>query len=67
MILAGLSLLLRQWEEEFNKGRDLSARELCPDDPVLAEELRRGIEMLRSLRSLVQVSENAAPAPSPAP
>ena len=63
MILASLSLLLRRWEEQFNEGRDLSARELCPDDPALAEELRRAIELLRPLRRLVQGDDNGAPGP----
>jgi hypothetical protein len=31
--------MLNRWMEAQEAGRDLSARELCPDQPELAEEL----------------------------
>jgi tRNA A-37 threonylcarbamoyl transferase component Bud32 len=63
MNLATISVLLRQWSEHFDQGRDLSAGELCPDDPALAEELRPAIEMLRSLHQRVQAANGEAPQP----
>jgi hypothetical protein len=39
--------LLQRWEEEYQQGRDLSARELCGDDPALIEQLEVCLAVLR--------------------
>jgi hypothetical protein len=44
-----MGLLLR-WEESREKGEHLSEEQLCPENPVLANELRRRINWLRARR-----------------
>jgi serine/threonine protein kinase len=53
-----LSELLLQWEELLEQGRPASAQELCRDCPELADELRRRIQALQAVPSVL-----SAPAP----
>jgi WD40 repeat protein len=57
-----LSVLLIRWQEAFEQGKDLSAEELCPGQPHLAEQLRPALEQLRQLRSLSAWTEELVPA-----
>lgn len=43
--------LLDQWEEAFERGQDLSAEQLCADDPELLEVVRSQIAALKSMNS----------------
>ncbi len=42
-----LIALLIRWQEAFAQGTDMSATDLCPDQPALAEQLRPLLEQLR--------------------
>ena len=42
-----LSSLVVAWTEAFEQGNDLSAEQLCPDHPELADELARRIDAVR--------------------
>ncbi len=55
-----LNHLLLVWEEEYCRGRDLPAAELCRDRPELAEELGKRIGVLRHMYFLVQGKQAAA-------
>jgi formylglycine-generating enzyme required for sulfatase activity len=44
-----LTGLLIRWQEAFDQGKDLSADDLCPDQPQLAEQLRPLLEQLRKV------------------
>jgi serine/threonine-protein kinase len=55
-----LADLLLRWEELRDQGRSVSAEELCRDSPELLPELRRRIQALLSLESMLQ-TEPAAP------
>ena len=50
-----LGELLLRWDELRRQGRDPSAEELCADCPELAGELRRRIEVVRGLDSVLDV------------
>jgi hypothetical protein len=50
---ASLGALLGRWEDEFARGRDLPAAELCSDCPERAVELERLIEALRGMKALL--------------
>jgi tRNA A-37 threonylcarbamoyl transferase component Bud32 len=57
----GLKDLLNRWLHEREQGRDLSARELCPDQPRLAEELRPLLEELRRVSRRAQEPTGTGP------
>jgi WD40 repeat protein len=62
-----MTTLLGRWQEAFEQGIDLSAQDLCPDDPALAERLRPALEQLRHLyRLIASVAVDPAPAEVPA-
>jgi hypothetical protein len=44
---------LRRWENECRNGREFSAEELCADCPELVEQVRAGIEQLRTVNNLL--------------
>jgi serine/threonine protein kinase len=45
---------LLRWEEAWSAGKDLSAEEVCPDQPTLWEELRRRIERRKRLSPFLE-------------
>ncbi len=49
--------LLRLWQEEFERGRDIPAAELCVEYPELVEELDKQIQILRRMNELKSASE----------
>jgi serine/threonine protein kinase len=61
--------LLAEWEEERQRGRTLTAEELCPDDSVLRAELQSRIARRKQLNAVFDMptlGEGEAPAPSTA-
>jgi serine/threonine protein kinase len=56
----GLTTLLVRWEEDYARGRDLSAQELCRDRPELADDLGRCIDGLRAMYRILQGAPNGA-------
>src|SRR4051794_19098088 len=60
--------LLARWEELRKGGREVSAEEVCRDDPGLAADLERRIERLRSMdwldRHLAESSSCLGPSPA---
>jgi hypothetical protein len=59
--LERLNELLLAWQERWAEGRDVPAAELCPDDPGLATELQRRIEVLRHVERMVRGAAASAP------
>ena len=53
--------LLIRWEECRRLGQDLSATELSPDDPGLAEDLAKRIGQLRALEEPLRIACDASP------
>ncbi len=49
-----LDELLLRWDELRRQGRDISAEELCGDVPELLAELRRRIEVVRAMDSVLE-------------
>jgi Leucine-rich repeat (LRR) protein len=47
-----LAELLLEWEDQHERGQDVSAAELCHDCPELAADLQRQIEALRAMKWL---------------
>jgi serine/threonine protein kinase len=60
-----LSRLLLRWQEALERGEDLSVEQLCPDDPVLAEELRPLIEALHRANRLAGDTPDTLAPPAP--
>ncbi len=61
--------LLAEWEEERQRGRTLTAEELCPDDSVLRTELQSRIARRKQLNAVFEMptlGEGEAPPPSTA-
>jgi formylglycine-generating enzyme required for sulfatase activity/tRNA A-37 threonylcarbamoyl transferase component Bud32 len=48
-----VSGLLARWEEAYLQGHDLPAEHLCPERPDLVLELRRAIDVLRSMNRML--------------
>jgi serine/threonine protein kinase len=59
-----LDLLVR-WEELRQQGHPPSAEELCPDDPVLREGLRRRIHKRQRVQALLELPTQAEDPASP--
>lgn len=55
-----LEELLSRWQREAERGRDLTAAELCSDRPELAAEADRRIWALRQMNSLQREDRSAA-------
>jgi tetratricopeptide (TPR) repeat protein/tRNA A-37 threonylcarbamoyl transferase component Bud32 len=59
-----LGELLLRWDDLRRQGRDVSAGELCPDCPELADKLRRRIEILRGMEPVLELeTSRLVPAP----
>jgi CHAT domain-containing protein len=68
MLSSRLSLVLLRWQEAVDQGIDLSAEELCPGEPLLAERLRPVLENLRLVNRLVaEVVETDSTGPEAPP
>jgi formylglycine-generating enzyme required for sulfatase activity len=59
---SSVSTLLLRWQEAFEQGIDLSAAELCPDDPALAQRLEPALENLRQINRMVAHSADSVSA-----
>ncbi len=62
---ARLTELLGQWKTAYGKGRAPSVAELCPDDPELAEQLARQIELLQTLKPTTEIGGFTAKSTAP--
>jgi hypothetical protein len=59
--------LLERWQEGLDQGRDVSATDLCRDDPELLPELERHVADLRRLgRLFAEVGQSAEQTSDPA-
>lgn len=56
--------LLLRWQESKQRGKELSATNLCVDCPELAEELAKRIDFLRRMEVMMQTKSSAAEANS---
>ena len=54
--LARLDELLERWDDARERGEELSVAELCRDDPGLASEVERRIQVLRAWEGLADTS-----------
>jgi serine/threonine-protein kinase len=52
-----LSSLLSRWQELRRQGTSLSAEELCPDRPEFVPELRRRIQALAAVDSILKIQK----------
>ncbi len=59
-----LAELLIRWEDEYDRGRELTPQELCRDAPHLVERAAREIEKLKCMRPTPAV-ETTPPIPPP--
>jgi hypothetical protein len=48
-----VSRLLSRWQESFEQGIDLTAVDLCPDEPELAQRLEPALEKLRQVKQML--------------
>jgi tRNA A-37 threonylcarbamoyl transferase component Bud32 len=55
--------LLAAWEEQYRRGRDIPAEELCRDCPALAEEAAACITSLKRMDWLLKREDDDDPAP----
>jgi serine/threonine-protein kinase len=60
-----LDHLLSAWQEQQRQGRDVSAAELCRDQPELAPELERRIRALRQMDNVALEAAQTLPPASP--
>jgi hypothetical protein len=51
--------LLVMWDERRKEGRELSAEELCENDPELIEDLKRGIHAITAMRPFVELDDDS--------
>lgn len=59
-----LDTLLLRWQENKQRGTELSASDLCGDCPELAEELSKRIDFLRRMEDMMQTRLSSADAGS---
>ena len=57
--------LLLRWEDEFDKGHDMPAAELCRECPELVEEVAQRIGALKRTAWIMRMSEDAPPSDPP--
>jgi hypothetical protein len=60
-----LDHFLLAWQEEQRGGRDLSATDLCREQPELAAELQRRIDAVRQMENLAVQEAETLPPPEP--
>ncbi len=67
---ASVNELVQRWQDLHQRGRSVSAEELCTENPELLDELRRQIQALMAMEQFLGTADDgpdASPAGTPAP